>query len=62
MEPFLEVGVLKEPLARAFYPVFHTVLVPLVGGVLSALGQAKQPKMLFLAVRQVLLLHYMLQF
>jgi hypothetical protein len=61
LEPFLKVGMLKEPLARAFYPVFHTVLVPLVGGVLSALGQAKQLKTLFLAIGQLLLAYRVLK-
>lgn len=61
MKPFLKVSVLKKPLARTFHPVFYTVLVPLVRGVLSALGQAEELQTLFSTVGQLLLAYCFLE-
>lgn len=52
--------VFEEPHACVLYPVFHTGLVPLICGILGALGETEQLKTIFLLVGQPVL-DYVLQ-
>jgi len=61
LKPFLKVRVSKEPFACALYPVLYAILIPLIGGILGALSEAKELETLKLPVGEVLIAHFLLQ-